>query len=183
MFKPAFAAPGIVLGDEENAGVGGIGPHGDAPAAIDPLGLCQLCPTGAGGAARRPGALTTSSSSASKAAEPSTFGLGERRLGEAPPEPEPDADVESPFTVVVGRAIGAIGRVIGPGSAAADIRREGTEALCAIIGDEIGLAIPTFGGGPIGAAGANPRPNPDSKGGAPPNPRGSAEGPREGAGI
>lgn len=72
---------------------------------------------------------------------------------------------------------------MGPGSAAADIRREGTEALCAIMGDVIGFGMPIFGGGPIGAAGTNPRPNPGSNGGAGPKPRGRAEGPREGADI
>lgn len=54
--------------------------------------------------------LTTSSSSAASADDPSTFGLGLRLTGD--PVPEPPA---SPFVVVVvGRAIG-VGRVIGPG--------------------------------------------------------------------
>lgn len=89
---------------------------------MDPRGLCHACPTGAG-ATRRVGAETTSSSSAASADEPSTpFGLGERRVGEVEPEPDPEAGA-SP----AGRAIGAIGRVIGPGSAAIEARLPGAD--------------------------------------------------------
>lgn len=66
-----------------------------------PIGLARRCPV----------EVTTSSSSAANAEEPRVpLGLGERRLGEPDPElafsPELDA---------IGRAIGARGRVMGPG--------------------------------------------------------------------
>lgn len=100
------------------------GPQG----VIGALGLAgpQVCaaPTGAGaprlipiGAATLLGAFpeTTSSSSAAKAEDPRIpFGLGERREGDPDPELAPSPDP----LVVVGRAMGAIGRVIGPGPAA-----------------------------------------------------------------
>ena len=55
---------------------------------------------------------TTSSSSAASAEDPRTRGgLGERPLG------DPELELASPFPPpAVGRAIGVIGRVIGPGT-------------------------------------------------------------------
>ena len=59
--------------------------------------------------------MTTSSSSAANADDPRTpFGLGDRRLG----DPDPELVVPSPDVAafpVMGRAMGARGRVIGPG--------------------------------------------------------------------
>ena len=87
------------------------GPHGDRKSVIElrALAVPHPCPGPGGAAERRPaGAFTTSSSSGDSADDPSTpFGLGDRRLGDA--DPEPDAST--------GRAIGAIGRETGPGSA------------------------------------------------------------------
>jgi len=62
-----------------------------------------------------PCADTTSSSSAASAEDPRTpLGLGERRFGD--PEPELAASPLPPAgPPAIGRAIGAIGRVIGPG--------------------------------------------------------------------
>ena len=70
-----------------------------------------------------------------------------------------------------------MGRVIGPGSAAEDIRRTGTVGPGFITGVEIDACIVATLGGPIGAAGARPRPNPGSNGGPEPNPRGIGDGP------
>ena len=58
--------------------------------------------------------ITTSSSSAASAEDPRTpFGLGDRRLG----DPDPELVVPSPVAAlpVMGRPMGARGRVIGPG--------------------------------------------------------------------
>lgn len=107
---------GPIGGGRGEAKVGAGGPHGDRMSGTELRGLAvagpQPCPTVPGATERRPtGAPTTSSSSGIKADEPRTpFGLGERREGDVEPEPE-----ASP---VLGRAIGAIGLVIGPGSAA-----------------------------------------------------------------
>jgi len=86
---------------------------------------------------------TTSSSSARSAADPRTpLGLGERREGDADPDPEP------PSPEGVGLAIGAIGRVIGPGSMERRLfgAREGAEV-------DVAPPRPIFGGGPIGETG------------------------------
>ena len=140
---------------DEKLGVGGgtpivpTGPLGQAPAPApmtELRGLCQLCPVRT--APRRPGRSTTSSSSAARAADPSIpFGLGERREGDVAPDPEPDAFVSA---AVDGRAIGAIGRVMGPGSAAAaDGLRTAMGATCGNIpaaGVTSELGNVTFGG-------------------------------------
>lgn len=150
-------------------------------------GLCHCAPTApigapgaTAGALRRYGKVTTSSSSATRADEPSgALGLGERRDGEAAPDPDPEPE----SVVVVGRAMGAMGRVIGPGSgAAADTRRpeiappgaadDGPAPGARIVLAEAGVIMPSgppiarpiFEGGPIGAAGAKPLPKPWSKG-------------------
>ena len=162
-------------------------------------GLCQLAPlatpTGAGGMLRLLGAVTTSSSSAASADEPSTpLGLSFRRIGDAlpefeeewPPVPDPEA---SPFAV--GRAMGAMGpmgpigptgRPIGPGSAAEDMRRGGWMVPAAdpgaMTGEVMEAVSPPIFGGPIGAAGPSPRGNPVSNGGPEGNPRVMGEGPR-----
>lgn len=99
----------------------GFTPHTAAEVALatELRGLCQPAPTGTLITARRGAAVTTSSSSAARADDPNTFGLGDLRLGDVVPEPEPDVDASPP----TGRAMG-VGRVIGPGilSAAADGR-------------------------------------------------------------
>jgi len=109
-----------------------------------------------------PCADTTSSSSAARAEDPRTrLGLGERRLGDPEPEPELAA---SPFPPpAVGRAIGAIGRVIGPGPEASLLdadtwrpcpgARPGEAVLC--VADFV-----AFVGGPIGRGGRPPKGTP-----------------------
>lgn len=84
-------------------------PQGDRKSVIELRALAVPHPWPTGAAERRPaGADMTSSSSGESADEPRTpFGLGDRRLGEVEPEP----------VASTGRAIGAIGLVIGPGSA------------------------------------------------------------------
>lgn len=111
-----------------------------------------------------PCADTTSSSSAANAEDPRTrFGLGERRLGD--PEPELAA---SPFPPpAVGLAIGAIGRVIGPGPEASLLDPDAWRPWPgASIGPEavgvIGFA--DFAGGPIGEGVEDGRPLPLPKG-------------------
>lgn len=106
----------------------------------------------------------TSSSSAASADEPrNPFGLGERRLGDVDPDPESPA----------GRAMGATGRVIGPGSFT-EARRAPVIA-CVGEGREF-ECCKALEGGAIGAGGARLRPNAGSKGGFAPNVRGRAEG-------
>ena len=148
------------------------GPHGDE---IEPRGLVDEggphpWPTAPAGAARRvAGVLTTSSSSASSAAEPETFGLRDRRVGDV--EPEPDV---SP----AGRAMGAmgamVGRPIGPRSGAG-VRLLGPGARLSWVGEARGFETTRIGGA-IGAGGANPRPKPASKWLPFPKPRGTADG-------
>lgn len=77
-----------------DTGVCGFAPHTAAEAALatELRGLCQPAPTGVLSTVRRGGAVTTSSSSAARADEPNTFGLGDLRLGDVVPEPEPDVD-------------------------------------------------------------------------------------------
>ena len=116
-------------GRDGNPGGAPGGPHGED---TDPRGHVVVVPQLVPGATtRRPeGAAMTSSSSASSAAEPRTpFGLGDLRLGDV--EPEPDA---SP----VGRAMGAMGRVIGPGSGTAT-RVLGPGARLSCVGDARGF--------------------------------------------
>lgn len=92
----------------------------------------------------------TSSSSGASADDPKTpFGLGDRWLG----EPDPELVVPSVVVVVLGRAIGAIGRVIGPGAemAARDARRPEANI------DEPAVVLPAKAvlpfGGPMGVGG------------------------------
>ena len=133
------------------------------------LALAQFCPPGPPpmgivpipmvAALLGPCADTTSSSSAARAEDPRTrLGLGERRLGD--PEPELAA---SPFPPpAVGRAIGAIGRVIGPGPEAS----LDADACRPWPGASPGEAVPcvadfaTFVGGPIGTGGRAPKGTP-----------------------
>lgn len=98
---------------------------------------------------------TTSSSSAANADDPRVpFGLGDLLLGDPDPELAPSADVPPPG----GRAIGAIGRVIGPGpDASVGVLRTATEPRRPCPGASIGApgadveARGVFGlGGPIG---------------------------------
>jgi len=185
--------------DEKPPAVPGAAPHGvplGRPGVRMVLrGLPQPWPTapapGATAAGRLREAGTTSSSSAANADEPSTpLGLGDRLLGDTAPEPE--AGLAS--TVPVGLAIGAMGRVIGPGpemagSAAADMRRLAPGGPGGwIIGDPEGetiwlLTSPIFGGMPMGAVGTSPtRGNPGSYVGPFVNDRGMGEGARAGGG-
>jgi hypothetical protein len=100
--------------------------------AVGPPTLLGTCP------------VTTSSSSAASAEDPRTrFGLGERRLG------DPELELPSPFPPVgppaVGRAIGAMGLVIGPGpEASLSIEGPAAEAAPGAAG------FAAFAGGPIG---------------------------------
>ena len=127
---------------------------------IEVRGLCQLWLSGTG-AERRMGLGTTSSSSSASVEEPSGLpaGLGERRTGDALPELDEEVEASS-FTA--GRAIGAIGalgRVIGPGSAADDMHRGDWMAEPGLITGEVTeVGIPPALGGPIGAGGPKPRP-------------------------
>jgi hypothetical protein len=95
---------------------------------------------------RRPATFgTTSSSSAANAEEPRTlFGLGDQRLG------DPDPELVVPSVVVVpGRAIGAIGRVMGPGPPGPkDARRPETN----ICGPGVEVLVLPFNG-PMGVWG------------------------------
>lgn len=142
-------------------------PPGPPPIGIAPIPMGVDPPTLLG-----PCADTTSSSSAASAEDPRMpFGLGDRRLGDPDPEllasPLP-ATGPPPAT---GRAIGAIGRVIGPGpetsllppctckfNTGAEARRpcpgasrEGPEAEVEVVLCAEGFA--TFAGGPIGEGG------------------------------
>jgi hypothetical protein len=135
--------------------------------ALRGLALPQFCPPGPPPmgivpiptvALLGPCADTTSSSSAARAEDPRTrLGLGERRLGDPEPELAP-----SPFPPpAVGRAIGAIGRVIGPGPEASLL-----DAWRPWPGARLGEAVPcvadfaAFAGGPIGIGERAPKGTP-----------------------
>lgn len=98
---------------------------------------------------RRPAAFgTTSSSSAASADDPRTpFGLGDRWLG------DPDPELVVPSVVVVpGRAIGAIGRVMGPGPPGPREARRPEENICEPGVEALVKGVLPFGG-PIGVWG------------------------------
>lgn len=162
-------------------------PQGPLVSPIIVRGLVLLphdWPTAPGGT-RLPGGGTTSSSSAASAEDPSTLGLGERRIG----EPELDPEV-SP----VGLAIGAGGAIgpggeIGPGVKGAmesglatgpgpgsgiDVRRE--DAGASNVGDERGFCIALEEVARGGAA--RGRPKEGSKGDGDAKPLGRADGAR-----
>ena len=138
--------------------------------AVRGLALPQFCPPGPPpmgngpipmvAALLGPCADTTSSSSAARAEDPRMrLGLGERRLGD--PEPELAA---SPFPLpAIGRAIGAIGRVIGPGPEASLLD---ADAWRPWPGARPGEAVPcvadfaAFVGGPIGRGASPPKGTP-----------------------
>jgi hypothetical protein len=92
---------------------GGGGPHGPLRSTDARGGTGAAPQTGPLAIVRRE-VSTTSSSSVARAEDPRTFGLGDRRTGEA--DPDPDCSV--------GRAMGWMGRggPIGPGSAMMDCR-------------------------------------------------------------
>ena len=190
-------------GAEPQGGMRISGPLLRGLAAVPTAPAPHPTPTALGRPERRPGAVTISSSSAASADEPSTpFGLGVRCAGDVEPDPDAEADADadgSPAGRAIG-AMGAVGRVIGPGSAdiavdsASDARRT-PDPGASCVGDDNGFCttpptfMPTgptpkpaptpFGGGPIGAGGARFLPN--ASNGAPgPNPLGSADGASDG---
>lgn len=138
-----------VRGEPKAAGAGG--PQGArlSPGAVLGLVLAHPWPT-AVAMGRRVGAVTTSSSSAARAEDPSTpLGLGDRRFGDPDPDPDPEG---SP----AGLAMGAIGRATGPGSGR-DTRLAGAGGNI-VEGDDPGVCPITLDdGGPIGAPGDIPR--------------------------
>ena len=161
-------------------------PQGGRPSGKALRGLPQFGP---GATVRRLGACTTSSSSAASADEPNTpFGLVERRLGDV--EPEPEASPE-PGGRAMG-AIGATGRVIGPGSAGGrrlvlgarwvgePIRFPGRVGGAMGAGGPIGGGGAIADGGAIGAGGGTFLTNGASYGTPWPNVRGKADGPSGG---
>jgi hypothetical protein len=91
---------------------------------------------------------TTSSSSAARADDPRTpFGLGDRRLGDPDPELVPSVVV-----VVLGRAIGAIGRVMGPGPPTDMAARDARRPEPNMDGPGVARGVLPFGG-PMGVGG------------------------------
>ena len=165
--------PIAVRGEEKAEAVQGPPLKLASLSAVRGLALPQFCPPGPPpmgnvpipmvAALLGPCADTTSSSSAANADDPRTrLGLGERQLGD--PEPELAAS-PGPFPPpAVGRAIGAIGRVIGPGPEAslldADAWRPWPGARPVEVTVPCAADFAAFVGGPIGGGGRAPKGTP-----------------------